>query len=312
MLLNRFDRVFREEHGEDGKDLGGNKEIEGTLDKDAQKIIDEANGVIPIIDDEEEEKNKLPSDKESGGDKLFAEKYKTVDDLKAGITELKSTLPQYVIDGMSEDALEQHYVELRKEFSGKKEESKDKKYVKEEKKEEDNKKEEEAKEAIPAKLWSELETSFNDTGAITTEMYDSLEKAGIPNAIVDNYLDGLNTQKISFTNSVMEIAGGQEQYDDIKAWAEDGNVDDALLESMQTMNYAQIIPIYKGIKAQYDASVGQSSNIGKRITGSQNISHGAGYASQTDYLADVADKRYGQNRAYTEKVQDKLKASKFS
>ena len=283
-------------------------EIEETLDKDAQAIIDKANGVQE--DDEPNEDDKLPSDEQSDeqndDDRKLAGKYANVDELKKGITQLKSELPQYVIDGMSEEALEQHYVELQKNFSSKK----DRKFEKPDEKTDDepNENEEPPTTAISKELWTDLSKEFEETGSITSEMYDNLEKAGIPSEVVDNYIDGLNSKQVAFTNDVLEIAGGQEQYDVIKEWAEDGNVDGALLEAMQTMSYSQILPIYKGIKAQFDA---QNKEPAKRIVGDTNGKTGKGYTSQEAYMKDVADKRYGQNRAYTESVDKKFELSKF-
>ena len=284
-------------------------EIEETLDKDAQAIIDKANGVKE--DDEPNEDDKLPSDEPSDetndDDRKLAGKYANVDELKKGITQLKSELPQYVIDGMSEEALEQHYVELQKNFSSKKDRKFEKPDDEPEEKEGDEN-EEPPTTAISKELWTDLSKEFEATGSITSEMYDNLEKAGIPSEVVDNYIDGLNSKKVAFTNDVLEIAGGQEQYDVIKEWAEDGNVDGALLEAMQTMSYSQILPIYKGIKAQFDA---QNKEPAKRIVGDTNGKTGKGYTSQEAYMKDVADKRYGQNRAYTESVDKKFELSKF-
>jgi hypothetical protein len=282
-----------------------------TQDKDAQAIIDKLNGNgVPSIDDEEDNKNKLPSDVTEEENKLFADKYKNVDDLKKGITELKSTLPQYVIDGMSDSALEQHYVELRKNFSGKKDAT-DKtvrRFAEDEVVEEEVVEEKIVEKVKSSELWNDLQTNFEATGKVTSEMYDKLEEMGIPSDVVDNYVDGIHSKQVAFTNSVYEIAGGQEQFAEIKAWAEDGNISDAELDALKNMSYEAIIGSYKGIKARYDLAKGTNS---VRITGSTNTNSGSGYLNQADYMKDVADRRYGQNRVYTESVDAKFSKSSF-
>ena len=282
-----------------------------TQDKDAQVIIDKLNGNgVPSIDDEGDDKNKLPSDIIEEKNKLFADKYKNVDDLKKGITELKSTLPQYVIDGMSDSALEQHYVELRKNFSGKKDAT-DKtvrKFAEDEVVEEKVVEEKIVEKVKSSELWNDLQTNFEATGKVTSEMYDKLEEMGIPSDVVDNYVDGIHSKQVAFTNSVYEIAGGQEQFAEIKAWAEDGNISDAELDALKNMSYEAIIGSYKGIKARYDLAKGIN---GVRITGSTNTNSGSGYLNQADYMKDVADRRYGQNRVYTESVDAKFSKSSF-
>lgn len=307
MLLNRFTKVFLEENDGDGNDLGGANPVE-TQDSDAQKIIDKINGK------ENPDDVKLPSDENNNGEKLFADKYKTVDDLKKGIGELGSTLPDYVINGMSEDALEQHYVELRKEFSSKskKEDGKNRKYT-DKKDEEDgsdeNENADEVKEKDP-QLWNQLETQFNESGSITDDMYDKLEEMGIPSNVVDKYLDGLNAERVAFTNKVYEIAGGEAEYNQIKAWAEDGNISDAELKAIQNMSYDAILGAYQGIKARYDLATGKSGKP-VRIVGDTNVSKVGSYASREEYMADISDKKYGVNRAYTQAVETKFRNSNF-
>ncbi|MEA3471586.1 MAG: hypothetical protein U9R24_07700, partial [Thermodesulfobacteriota bacterium] len=43
------------------------------------------------------------------GDTLYANKYKSVDELKKGINNLGTKLPDYILDGLSNGALEMHY-----------------------------------------------------------------------------------------------------------------------------------------------------------------------------------------------------------
>jgi hypothetical protein len=139
-------------------------------------------------------------------------------------------------------------------------------------------------------------------------MYDNLEGLGIPSTVVDKYLDGLHSERVSFTNSVYEVAGGEEQYGVIKEWAENGGVSQEEIDAMQNLSYGAVLGMYKGIKARYDLANGKPAT---RITGDTNGSSTGGYVNQADYLKDVADRRYGQNRVYTESVDKKFSASKF-
>jgi len=305
MLFKLYGTVFREEASEDGSDLPS---AEPTQDDDAQKIIDEINGEQK----KEEDVVDLPSDKaDDGEDTLFADKYKSVDELKAGIAGLKSNLPDYVIAGMSNEALEQHYVELRKNFSGKKPNG-DRKFQEDEKPPEekpDEKKEE--KKANTANLWKDLESDFKSSGKITNDMYDKFEEMGIPSSVVDGYADNMHKEQVSFTKSVYEIAGGEEEFKALKDWSEDGNISPAELKAIEGMPYEAMLGAIHGIKARYDLAKGESTTISKRITGDTNRNSGGSYTNQNDYMKDIADKRYGQNRQYTEAVELKFKNSKF-
>ena len=314
-MFNYLKKVMFEEHKDDGTDLPNQDNAEKTQDSDAQKIIDRINGEENPSDNDDV---KLPSDEQENpddkkdGDTLFADKYKTVDELKAGIAGLKSTLPDYVIDGMSNEALEKHYVELRKEFSGKQDDNKDRKFAKDEKPDDKPDEKEVDKKQEISGLWKELELSFKSTGGISNDMYDKFEELGIPSEIVDGYTDNIYKEQVSFTNKVYEMSGGQEQYNEIKEWAESGNIHESELKAIESMGYDAMLSALSGIKARYDLAKSKDiEQTPKRIVGETGSNTGNSYTSQEQYLKDVADRRYGQNRAYTELVEKKFANSKF-
>jgi len=254
----------------------------------------------------------LPSEtaaEESKGDdaeELFAGKYQTLGDLLDGINNLNSELPKYVIDGMSDEALEQHYLELQKDFS-----KNGRKHTKQESEGTDEAKEEGSgkPEQVSKELWNELESYYSENGNITNEMYDKLNAAGIPDRVVDKYMDSLGADQQAFTDQVFEIAGGEEQYQVIKAWAEDGNIPAKQIEAISKMDYDGMLLSMQGIKAKYDAEVG-SSEPATRITGGNKSNNSGSYGSQTEYILDISDKRYGNDKKYTYAVDTKFTNSK--
>lgn len=324
-------KIFRtlfEEMNTDGADSGTNIEIDNTQDTKAQEIIDrikaEENG-----EDYESETNdvELPSDKQTneeddeGGDdtggNLYANKYATIDDLKKGIKNVGGDLPDYILNGMSDTALVQYYEEKRKEFSSSsKDEKTDRKYSenKEDNKSDDadEKGEDDKSEKIDVNiLYSDLESKLRVSHVITDEMYDEFEKAGVPSNIVDKFADTIVAEQATFTKNVYEIAGGEEEFAKVKAWAEDGNIPASQLKAMETMPYDQILLAMRGIKATYDAKVG-TQNKPQRIEGKQtNNNIGNGYKSQDEYLADIKDKRYNTDARFRSAVEKKLQRSKF-
>jgi hypothetical protein len=290
---------------------------EPTGDPEAQRILDAiANGEEDFKEAPADEPT-LPSDAdtkaeddgsenhEDEGD-LLAGKYKDTTELKKGITNLKSTLPEYVLNGMSDEALVQHYEELSKEFSGGK-----KHIIKDDNPAEPKPDETKPKgaKAIPDDVWVDLSQSFDDKGGLSEEQYAKLESYGIPNVIVDGYLDGLVAKQNELVQERYAVAGGEEEYNTIKAWAEDGNIDASYLASMATMPVAQLKGAMQGVKAQYDIANGSKPN---RLLGnkSNNASTGS-YSSQDAYIKDVNDRRYATDEAFRNKVDLKLSKSKF-
>lgn len=273
------------------------------LTPEEQATLDNLNGSETPEGDPVE----LPSDKQPDpeeGDEKFADKFNTVDDLRKGIESIGSDLPEYVLEGMSDAALEKHYLELQKNFH---EEKSGRKHT-QDKKPEDNEEEAGDKpEAVSAELWTELESYYNENGNITDDMYNKLNKVGIPDAVIDKYMDGLKSDQVAFTNEIYSIAGSEENYNTIKAWAED-TLPAAQIEAIGRMDKNGMILAMKGIKAEYDAVNG--SNESTRLLGETRSSNNGAYKSQQEYILDIGDKRYGIDKKYTHAVDTKFSNSK--
>ena len=261
-----------------------------------QKIVD---GEVDNPDEGDDVK--LPSDDA----KKYANVYATIEDLKKGISSLKADVPEYMLNGMTDDALEQYYVDLRKDFS-----SKPKEETPVDEKAKDIPKEEEAKKTVnDPQLWGELDAEFNTSGGISDEQYDKLNKLGIPNVVIDKYLDGLKSSQVAFTNEVYGLAGGEEQYNEIKAWAEE-NYTQKQLDVIAGGTNEEILFKMKAVKADYNEAMAKNPN-GARVYGS-SASPSGGYKNQEEYILDVMSPEYRKSAKYKAKVEAKFKSSSFS
>ncbi len=291
-----------------------NEVTDPVLDMSAeeQAIADKLSGKVVDDNDNNSDDLNLPSDKKEEGvddkdndedETLLAGKYKDVDALKQGIANLNSELPKYVLDGMNDAALEQHYNELRgKQDGGKKHLADDKKEEKDPAKKDDTP----PSDAITPELWANISTHFNETGGITEDMYAELGKAGIPSEIVDNYIDGLSAKNDAFANKIVDIAGSAEQVEIIRAWA-DENIDSDLIDDINAMPMGdKKLESIKNIKARYDAANPEGA---KRIVGNTQSTTSGSYDNQAQYIMDVSDKRYGKDKRYTKTVDDKFSNS---
>lgn len=242
----------------------------------------------------------LPSDKQDNNeDRVYANNFHSVEELKKGIDNLGSELPDYVLDGMNDDALEKHYVELRKEFSSRKPD---------EKEDETPKVEDKPSENITDALWSDLETTFNETGDITEDQRAELDKAGIPKQVVDKYMAGLDAERQMFTSEVYKIAGGEAEYETIKAWAEE-NYTQAELDVVASGSNAEILMKYKAVKADYMAVNGETKVTPDRLRGGSNNGT-KGYNSPEEYMLDRASPEWKTAKGRA-KIEAKFKASPF-
>ena len=276
-----------------------NNEVELTdeqLEAEKQKIRDEVDN--KYVNDSEDVK--LPSEENVEDEpRVYAKVFKNVDELKKGIENIGTDLPEYILNGMSDDALEQHYVELRK--------ARDSKH----KDDSEEPKTDKPNENISDDLWSSLEKTFNETGSITDEQREQLEKSNIPKQVVDKYIEGLKAEQEVFTTKVYEIAGGEEEYNAIKQWAED-NYTQEELDIISSGTRQEVLIKLKGVKADYLNSVGTTNVETKsRLRGDGNVSKQEGYRSQDEWLIDIQSPEYRKDARFKAKVDAKFKASSF-
>lgn len=246
-----------------------------------------------------QEEPTLPSE-ENKEDKLLAGNFKNVEELRKGIDNLGSDLPDYVLNGMNEEALEKYYTELRKDFSSKpKEEPEDKP--------EEDLPEEKPDSRIGDDLWDELSLEYAENKGISEEMYKKLNDVGIPDNIIDGYLDGLKAKETEFINRAYEVAGGKEEYDSIKAWAEQKYTQEEL-DMIASGTEQEVLLKFKAIKAEYKEENGNS-----RFYGSSN-SNGSvnGYVSQDEWLIDRSSPQYNKDAKFKAKVDAKFRNSHFA
>lgn len=278
-----------------------------TMNAAEQKVYDELQGNTKTDDDENVD---LPSDKQveepkDGGDEsLYAGKYKTVDELKKGITNIGSDLPDYILEGLSEDALEKHYKDLESKLGSK---------TKEPQGDEDktgDKEVDEARATISDDLFAEAEAEFIDKSSLSSSMYDKLNKAGIPNHVVDKFIRSVEVERNAVANKIVEIAGGQDQFEAMRDWAENGGISEAELNSIGELPYEAMLGAIEGVKARFERANGGVAPT--RINGSIQTTSDGAYRNQNDYILDVSDRRYGKDQKYTSKVDAKFKNSSFS
>lgn len=284
-----------------------NQEVELTeeqLKEEKAKILDKVKNPEKYSEENNEEVE-LPSEnkeEEAEEERVYANSFKNVDELKKGIDNLGSNLPDYVLEGMNDDALEKHYIELRKEFSSRKQESKEET--------------EKPSENISDDLWQNLEQTYSETGSITEEQKNELRKSGIPDKMIDGYIDGLKAQEKAntleqqqFTEKIYDLAGGQEEYETIKSWAEETYSQEELT-AIASGTYDEILFKMKGIKADYIAKNGNITQ--DRLRGRTSAKSGDGYKNQQEYLVDRMDRRYKTDGRYKAKVDSKFANSSFA
>jgi len=156
----------------------------------------------------------------------------------------------------------------------------------------------------------ELSAEFEKEGKLADASYEKLEKAGIPRAMVDAYIEGIKAVSEKAIGEVVGSIGGQENFDAMAQWASQ-NLDAKELEAYNkatTSDVATAKLAVQGVWAKYQEANGQDPKL---IKGGTAINTGAeGYESMAQMTADMKNPLYQKDPAFRAKVEQKVKNSK--
>lgn len=152
---------------------------------------------------------------------------------------------------------------------------------------------------------NKFSSEFQQAGALTPESYTELEKAGIPKAMVDQYIAGQTAIAEQNSAVIHASVGGPEAYATMIQWA-GVNLSAAEKEAFNTSingNIEQTKLAVAGLHAKYISQNGKAPNL---VTGAGGGGGSDVYASRAQLTADMGDPRYAKDEAFRKSVHDKL------
>jgi hypothetical protein len=158
--------------------------------------------------------------------------------------------------------------------------------------------------------FDELSTKYWENGELDQASYEKLEKAGIPKAIVDQYIAGQEALLTATRNSVYESVGGETRYAEMTQWAADNLSKDEVIAYNRAVNsgdMASAMMAVKGLKARYDADAGFEPS--REVRGETAKTGASTYRSIAELEKDMGDKRYWNDPAFRKDVERKLARS---
>jgi len=202
------------------------------------------------------------------------------------------------------DALAKSYTELEKRQSGKKEEEPE--AVQEEPKTAD-----EAVEKAGLDM-AKLSAEYDENEGLTDASYEALEKAGIPKATVDQYIQGQKALVAQAQSEAYSLTEGAEGYKNMSDWAK-SNLSAEELQSYNTQvnsaNSKVRTMAIRGLWAQYSAESGSGTNL---VHGKGSATaDGSGYKSRAQMVEAMQDSKYQSDPAYRAEVEAKVARSNF-
>lgn len=236
-----------------------------------------------------------PAPKPEEGEKLYAGKYKSVEEMEAAYKALEAKLG----------------APAPKPEEG-------------EKGDDEAPAEEEAREALTvAGLdMGEFEAEFAKDGKLSDDSYKKLAAAGFPKAAVDAYIRGRQAEVDSKASddlalkqadaSIKEIhdsVGGKDEYTKMVKWAAQNLSQPEQATYDRIMDSGDLDAIkwaVAGLRAKYDSATGQEPDL---IGGEAGGADGPVFRSTAELTAAMSDPRYKNDSAYRADVAARLKRS---
>lgn len=225
-----------------------------------------------------------PKDASGGDEKLFAGKYKSVEELEKGYAELQSAYssksPPDSESSKGSEGDDDNSLIIQPKSDG----------------------DTPSAEALIAQSMQEGE-----------EMpLAKLKKMGITEQTANLIKEGIEAESSKFRSELYRVTEGKENYAEISEWAKD-NVDqdelDAYNKAVTTGDVATSRLLLRGLRAAFEAGEGPVDP--KRVTGAQipRQSGAESYNSQAEWIADINNPRYDEDPAFRAEVMERVKVS---
>ena len=151
-----------------------------------------------------------------------------------------------------------------------------------------------------------LSKEYDETGELSQQSLQALEKAGYPKPMVDAYIAGLEASVEKFVNQVKSYAGGEQEYEAIARFIQSQPKDilDGFNAAISSGNLNQIKLNIDGIKARMKNAYGTSNP--SIMSGQQGAGESSGYTSVEQMTKDMKDPRYQKDPKFTREVMRKI------
>lgn len=252
----------------------------------------------------------VKSAEEAAPPALLAGKYKSEEDLNKAIIEAAKK-----ISGGNVDGLVSFYKDLEAKIGQASSTATETKKDTETKPNDNTSAEETINESSPAanNLFESATQEFAEKGQLSDDTYKSLEKAGVPKAVVDAYIEGQKAIAEKQTAELYKEAGGKDNYEKMISWADQAlsPADKEAYNKAVTGNDLSVAKLaISGLYAKFTEANGNPPAI--HVMGdSPATSSITGYQSQAEVVAAIRDKRYSTDPAYRKQVEQKIAVSKF-
>jgi hypothetical protein len=158
---------------------------------------------------------------------------------------------------------------------------------------------------------NDFSKEFAQSGSLSAESYERLQKAGYPKDFVDQYISGQQALATQAQQEVFKVVGGEQNFKSMVEWAtsnmsaEEISAYNSVIDSGNT---GQIRLAVAGVHARYEAARGKEPSL---LQGEGRAAAGEAYESTAQLTAAMRDPRYQTDPAYRKQVENKLSRSRI-
>lgn len=156
--------------------------------------------------------------------------------------------------------------------------------------------------------WNKWGQEIHATGGVSSETKESIKsKFGIPDQVVDAYIDGVRARQRQVAEEAAKVVGGTEELNSIIQWASENLGEDereAVNTSLKMPGWQNVI---LGLKSRRESSNTEPKSRVQTVAG---VPAGLKpFASSKEMVAAMRDPRYKFDSEYQRMVQDRVRAS---
>lgn len=153
-----------------------------------------------------------------------------------------------------------------------------------------------------------ISEEYLSAGGLSADTYTKLEKAGLPRAFVDGWIEGREAQAEQHRQRLYGEVGGEAVFTQVQEWAR-ANLRPAEIkaynDAVSRGDVEMMALAVRGLHAKHLAAVGSRPTL---IGGDASPAAAEGFGSQAELTAAMRDPRYRKDATYRAEVERKLSA----
>ena len=173
--------------------------------------------------------------------------------------------------------------------------------------------EEEAAESIIDKAGLSMDGlagEITKDGQLSEDSLKALKAQGIPQELIDGYVENFKLAQEAATKTSLDYVGGQEEWNKINAWAKENLTGSEREFYNQALNSDQWMGAVDTLK-QKMAAKSPTGGEGKLETGGSPNVPSVGYEYREQMVTDMQDPRYKTDPKFRQEVMVKIQNKKF-